>query len=348
MVVPFVPRIENTQENHVLNLDSEMEQILHDENLPVGDKVRLYNQKLIKYISSLEKYNGQESNNSDVLISSVVENLTKLNENLNLNKNNQNLNPKDLNNIAEIFFKKVEPLLFHRYELPKTTKVKFEQSPILNKPPTKDNEETEFNRMNLNLFDDTINTEDTPELSENQNDETLNNDLYRTPSAKINNANINLDNSFFDQTVNDQITKKLDEFDLTNEEINEMFLNKGTYIKPSLNPIQFNGFESFPFQKIRFNDAIYIVPNVFTTNAITKVFSEIPNGINVETFQADIQNKLKNIFDVVSKIKGIRNQTIKRNDMIFEILKKHQLPDQKGNGIKRKSNYQNWTFKKFF
>ena len=132
--------------------------------------------------------------------------------------------------------------------------------------------------------------------------------------------------------MNDQITKKTDEFDLTNEEINEVFLNKATYIKPSLNPIIFEGFESFPFQKVKYNDTTYIVPNVFTTSAITKVITEIPNGINVKTFQADIQNKLKNIFDIVSKIVPQRNKTIKRNDMIIEIMKKHQLPDQNGNG----------------
>ena len=43
MVVPFVPKIQNSQENFILNLDGEMEKILHDKVLS-------------KYIQSIDKF----------------------------------------------------------------------------------------------------------------------------------------------------------------------------------------------------------------------------------------------------------------------------------------------------
>ena len=54
MVVPYVPRLENPSETQIFSLDNEMELILHDKNKNVDEKVKMYNQILSKYMSTLE------------------------------------------------------------------------------------------------------------------------------------------------------------------------------------------------------------------------------------------------------------------------------------------------------
>ena len=57
MVVPYVPSIENPNENQIFDLDKEMELILHDKTKTIDEKVKLYNQQLSKYIKTVDQYN---------------------------------------------------------------------------------------------------------------------------------------------------------------------------------------------------------------------------------------------------------------------------------------------------
>ena len=56
MVVPYVPRLENPSETQIFSLDNEMQQVLHDKNQHVDQKVKMYNQILSKYMSTLDNY----------------------------------------------------------------------------------------------------------------------------------------------------------------------------------------------------------------------------------------------------------------------------------------------------
>ena len=49
MVVPYVPRLENPQETQIFDLDKEMESILSDSSKSPCDKIKLFNQILMKY-----------------------------------------------------------------------------------------------------------------------------------------------------------------------------------------------------------------------------------------------------------------------------------------------------------
>lgn len=57
MVVPYVPRLEsNAQEAQILDIDREMGSILHDQTKNTDQKVKLYNQALVKYNDNLNRY----------------------------------------------------------------------------------------------------------------------------------------------------------------------------------------------------------------------------------------------------------------------------------------------------
>ena len=50
MVVPYVPRLENSDEKFLTNLDSEMSRILTNQKMSTDEKVKMYNQALQRFI----------------------------------------------------------------------------------------------------------------------------------------------------------------------------------------------------------------------------------------------------------------------------------------------------------
>jgi len=57
VVVPYMPQITNEAEEQITSLDEKMSLILHDPNLPVDVKVKLYNKTLSEYNQSMTNYN---------------------------------------------------------------------------------------------------------------------------------------------------------------------------------------------------------------------------------------------------------------------------------------------------
>ena len=66
MVVPYVPRInDNPKEKQILSIDQDMEEILKDKTISADQKVRLYNQALLKYNDNLSRYNLSNASEKD-------------------------------------------------------------------------------------------------------------------------------------------------------------------------------------------------------------------------------------------------------------------------------------------
>ena len=76
MVVPYVPRLEsNPQEAQILDIDKEMGSILHDQTKNTDQKVKLYNQALVKFNDNLNRYklvNEERQDQSSQVFSDLI------------------------------------------------------------------------------------------------------------------------------------------------------------------------------------------------------------------------------------------------------------------------------------
>ena len=62
MVVPYTHKVENQQHKYLTDLDLEMSQILSSTNLPVDDKIKLYDQTLRKFNTKFDQYSESDNN----------------------------------------------------------------------------------------------------------------------------------------------------------------------------------------------------------------------------------------------------------------------------------------------
>lgn len=70
MVVPFVNKLEKTSEKYLIDLDSEMTTIIHNKNLSIDDKVKMYNQTLQRF---LVNYSEEDSTKPRAIIEPKIE-----------------------------------------------------------------------------------------------------------------------------------------------------------------------------------------------------------------------------------------------------------------------------------
>jgi hypothetical protein len=61
-VVPYTHKVENPQHQYLNNLDMEMSQILSSTNIPVDDKMKLYDQTLRKFNTKYQQYSESNTN----------------------------------------------------------------------------------------------------------------------------------------------------------------------------------------------------------------------------------------------------------------------------------------------
>lgn len=322
MVVPYVPRVENPIETQISTIDQEMESILQDKNKSVDEKVKLYNSVLLKYVSTVDRFN----------LSKAIQ--------------NEDYADSFSTQIAEKMYNKIKPeidsLKTQRKTHMQPKKLTFEDQIMTPQ------QQPESSKLTLN--DTTLNVTNNDEnLLENK----FENTLYRSALEE------NFQDSPEQQQPTSN-TQKNETKEETNEDDEKELIKKAKTIQYSIDDSKPEKIGEWNFNVISVNNKPFLVPDCFTDAAYRIMLTKNPMGVNVPKMIKFMQdkgvNQLDAILDKYGDDKSNRNwKTREINNFFKKCYENFRLDKQPQNGnalfekqFEEKTLLKNWIFNKYF